>query len=158
MASRAPGLQGPPLLYAQRLLTRGTDRRAGLWNGHSPLRWWAGMATPGRPRSGEEGRRSPGGGPGLGRADRRPLPVRLDKARAGGGEREARGLLRTFTLAFPLSTAAGLQAAKEVLLLQPFCFCAHDAMADYFGVSTQHVTNMIGPQARSNSSRSPTTT
>ena len=57
-------------------------------------------------------------------------------------------LLRAFTLAFPLSTAAGLQAARGgLLLLQPYCFRAHDAMADYFGVSTQHVTNMIGPQA-----------
>ncbi len=52
-----------------------------------------------------------------------------------------------FTLAFPRSTAVGLDAAKEVVILQPYCFRAHDAMSDFFGVTTQHVTTMIGPQA-----------
>ena len=51
------------------------------------------------------------------------------------------------TLAFPRSTAVGLQAAKDLLLLQPYCFRAHDVMCDFAGVSTLHTATLIGSQA-----------
>ena len=34
-------------------------------------------------------------------------------------------------------------------MLQSDCFLAHDAMSDFFGVSTQHVATMAGPAALS---------
>ena len=64
-----------------------------------------------------------------------------------GPQRKLAALLRMFTLAFPRTTSAGLHAANDVVNMEPYCFRAHDAMSEFFGVSTQHVTTMIGPQA-----------
>ena len=47
----------------------------------------------------------------------------------------------------PRGLPSALQSAKEVVLLEPYCFRAHDAMSEFQGVSTQHVATMIGPQA-----------
>ena len=55
--------------------------------------------------------------------------------------------LRMVTVAFPRQTSISLRAASDVVLLQPYCFRAHDAMSAFFGVATQHVTSMIGRQA-----------
>jgi tetratricopeptide (TPR) repeat protein len=33
-----------------------------------------------------------------------------------------------------------------VVNMEPYCFRAHDTMSEFFGVSTQHVTTMLGPQ------------
>ena len=143
------------LLYAQRLLTRGTDRRAGLWNRAFAL---ALVGRHGDALADLEAVKKEGGAQEAAPDWVEPIDAlcRFDSTRLAqveGKHAKLARLLRAFTLAFPLSTAAGLQAAKEVLLLQPYCFRAHDAMADYFGVSTQHVTNMIAPQRWSNSSR-----
>ena len=54
-------------------------------------------------------------------------------------------MLRMFTLAFPRKTSVGLHAANDVVNMEPYCFRAHDTMSEFFGVSTQHVTTMIGP-------------
>jgi tetratricopeptide (TPR) repeat protein len=56
-------------------------------------------------------------------------------------------LLRMFALSYPRSSAAGLNAARAMILQQPYCFRAHDVMSSYHGVSTLHVTTLIGPQA-----------
>ena len=64
-----------------------------------------------------------------------------------GPQAKLAALLRMFALAYPRATAVGLQADRNMILLEPHCFRAHDAMCDFFGVSTQHVSTMIGPQA-----------
>ncbi len=68
-------------------------------------------------------------------------------ARQPGPRVKLAAFLRMVALAFPLWTAAGLQAAKDVVLLEPYCFRAHDTMSTFSGVSTQHVATTIGPQA-----------
>ena len=68
-------------------------------------------------------------------------------ARAGGSQAKLARLLRAVALEVPFSTVAGLKAAEEVVLLQPYCFRAHDLMCEYAGVANQHATNMMGPQA-----------
>jgi tetratricopeptide (TPR) repeat protein len=54
-------------------------------------------------------------------------------------------LLRMVTLEFPRQSAVALQAAKDVVELEPACFRAQDAACDFRGVSTQHVTTTLGP-------------
>ncbi len=68
-------------------------------------------------------------------------------ARVQGPQKKLAAFLRMVTVAFPRRTSIGLRAASDVVLLQPYCFRAHDAMSAFFGVATQHVTSMIGPQA-----------
>ena len=68
-------------------------------------------------------------------------------ARTGGGQVRLAKLLREVALEAPFWTVAGLKAAEEVVLLQPYCFRAHDVMCEYAGVSTQHATNIMGPDA-----------
>ena len=68
-------------------------------------------------------------------------------AQKEGPKAKLAALLCMLTLTFPRNTAIGLQSAKDVVSLQPDCFLAHDAMSDFRGVSTQHMTTMIAPQA-----------
>jgi len=143
--------KGRALLYAQRLVARDPNRPWGLWN-----RAFA-LVLSGRHRDAladlDEAKR---------RAEIKGAPsapdwlevvdafARYDSARLArvqGPQRKLAAMLRMFTLAFPRTTAVGLHAAEDVVILQPYCFRAHDAMSDFFGVSTQHVTTMIGPQA-----------
>ncbi len=64
-----------------------------------------------------------------------------------GPKEKLAALLCMLTLTYPRRTAIGLQSSKDVVLLQPDCFCAHDAMCDSFGVSTQHLSTMAGQEA-----------
>ncbi len=76
--------------------------------------------------------------------------ARYDSRRLAGREgpqAKLAALLRMLALAYPRLTAVGLQADRNMILLEPHCFRAHDAMCDFFGVSTQHVSTVIGPQA-----------
>jgi tetratricopeptide (TPR) repeat protein len=68
-------------------------------------------------------------------------------AEKGGRQAKLAKLLRMLVLAFPRSSAGGLKAAQEVVLLEPFCFRAHDVISDFLGVSTQHVAGTIWSQA-----------
>ena len=47
------------------------------------------------------------------------VAIRPGCARKTGPQAKLAALLRMFTLAFPRSTAVGLQAAKDLVLLQP---------------------------------------
>jgi tetratricopeptide (TPR) repeat protein len=139
------------LLYAQRLLARGASRREGLRNRAFVLalvgRHGDALADLDEAKKADDAKVAAVAPEWAELAD---AYCRNDIARLSqveGQSAKLARLLRMFILAFPRSTAAGLQAAKDVLLLQPYCFRAHDAMADFFGVSTQHVTSMIGPQA-----------
>jgi len=143
--------KGRSLLYAQRCLARDRSMPSGYWN-----RAFA-LALIGRHRDAladlDEAKK---------KAEVKGLPAtpdwievvdafaRYDSARlkrVQGPQAKLAGLLRMFTLAFPRTTAVGLHAANDVVLLEPYCFRAHDAMSDFFGVSTQHATNIMGPQA-----------
>ena len=66
--------------------------------------------------------------------------------RIQGPQKKLAALLRMLTLAFPRTTSAGLHAANDVVDMEPYCFRAHDGMSEFFGVSIQHVTTVIGPQ------------
>ena len=68
-------------------------------------------------------------------------------AQKEGPKTKLAALLCMLTLSFPRTTAIGLQSAGDVVALQPDCFRAHDAMSDFHGVSTQHMTTMIAPAA-----------
>ncbi len=71
--------------------------------------------------------------------------VRRLTGQQGPHERLA-ALLRMITLEFPTTTAISLRAAREVVILDPLCFRAHDAMCQYEGVSNLHVATEVGPQ------------
>ena len=68
-------------------------------------------------------------------------------ARKEGPKAKLAALLCMLSLSYPRSTAIGLQSATDVVALQGDCFRHHDAMTDFFGVSTQHMTTMIAPAA-----------
>jgi tetratricopeptide (TPR) repeat protein len=143
--------KGRALLYAQRLVARSPDQPWSLWN-----RAFA-QALFGRHGNAladldEAKKKTDAKG-----AATAPEWVEVIDAfcrydsprleRVEGPQKKLAALLRMFTLAFPRTTAAGLRAADAVVMMQPFCFRAHDAMSDFTGVSTQHVTTMIAPQA-----------
>jgi tetratricopeptide (TPR) repeat protein len=140
------------LLYAQRLIARDPDAPWGLWHRAFAL---ALAGRHGDALSDLQAARAKAGPAGKGA----PAPpdwldlidayCRFDSARlarAKGPQTKLAALLRMFTLAFPRSTAAGLRAARDIVLLQPYCFRAHDIMSSYHGVSTLHQTTLIGPQ------------
>jgi tetratricopeptide (TPR) repeat protein len=140
------------LLYAQRMIAHHADQPLGLWN-----RAFA-LALIGRHGDAladlEEAKKK---AETVGSTPAAPDWVevvdafaRCDSARMAGvqgAQKRLAALLRMFTLAFPRTTAVGLHAASDVVTLQPYCFRAHDAMSDFFGVSTQHATTMMGPLA-----------
>jgi tetratricopeptide (TPR) repeat protein len=139
------------LLYAQRAALRDPDSPQGLW--YRAFAW----ALVGRHRDALVDLEAAKQKASATKAPAAPEWVELidafaryDSARLAlkeGPYVKLAALLRMLTLSFPRSTTAGLDAAKSVVLLEPHCFRAHDAMSDFFGVSTQHISTMIGPQA-----------
>lgn len=139
------------LLYAQRLLARSPDRADALWSRAFALALFGrhGDALVDLETAKKKGEKA--GSP--------PVPEWVDLvdsfgrhdsaklARVQGAQKKLAAFLRMVTVAFPRRTNVGLRAASDVVLLQPYCFRAHDTMSEFFGVATQHVTSMIGPQA-----------
>ena len=139
------------LLYAQRLVARNRESPWGLW--HRAFAWAlvgrhvdaladlaaAKLKTPGK------------------NAPEAPAWLELvdafshfDSARLAqneGPKNKLAALLCMLTLSYPRNTAIGLSAAKDVAALESDCFLAHDAMCEFFGVSTQHMTTMIAQEA-----------
>jgi tetratricopeptide (TPR) repeat protein len=141
-------LKARALLYAQRLVARGSDRPWGLWH-----RAFA-LALVGRDRDALadlESARKLGG-------DTKDKPAWLELINAlarydtkrfegqkGPGEPQA-ALLRMIGLEYPPGRAINVQASRAVLSLDPLCLLACDAMCEGQGVSTQHVSTALGPQ------------
>ena len=136
------------LLYAQRLVARSPARPWGLWH-----RAFA-LALAGRHRDAladlESARKQPG--------DTKADPAWLDlidafarcdtkrlEGREGPGANLA-ALLRMIALEYPSGRAINVQASRAVMTLAPLCFRACDAMCQGQGVSTQHVSTVLGPQ------------
>ena len=142
--------KGRALLYAQRMIARSPDRPWSLWN-----RAFA-LALVGRHRdaladldlakkkmASKDSSSTPDWVDVID-AFSRFQPTRL--TRVQGPQKKLAALLRMLTLAFPRTTSAGLHAANDVVDMEPYCFRAHDGMSEFFGVSIQHVTTVIGPQ------------
>jgi tetratricopeptide (TPR) repeat protein len=139
------------LLYAQRLVARDSESPWGFW--HRAFAWalvgrhgdaLADLALAKQKSQGKN-------------AGETPEWVELvdafahfdsgSLARKEGPKAKLPALLCMLTLSFPRTITIGLQSAKDVVALQPDCFRAHDAMCDFQGVSTQHMTTMLAPQA-----------
>jgi len=143
--------KGRALLYAQRLVARNPDRPSGLWNRAFALALFGrhrdalADLDDSKKKAGIKGSPSPPDWVEVVDAFAHCDSARL--ARVEGPQKKLAAMLRMFTLAFPRSMAIGLRVASDVVVLQPYCFRAHDLMADFFGVSTQHATTMMGPMA-----------
>lgn len=139
------------LLYAQRLVAREPDHPRGYWHRAFALTLIGrhGDALDdlktARGKAGAKGNPTPPDW-----VDVIEAAARFDSGRLARPQGKAARLatyLRMMALAYPRSTAAGVNAARAMVLQQPYCFRAHDLMSSYHGVSTLHVTTMIGPQA-----------
>ena len=138
------------LLYAQRLTARDSRSPTGLWHRAFALaligRHSDALADLERAKN-VDAKGSPTAPDWLDLVDAycHYDPVLL--AKKAGRQAKLAKLLRMFVLAFPRSSAAGLKAAQEVVLLEPYCFEAHNIISDFMGVSTQHVAATIWAQA-----------
>lgn len=139
------------LLYAQRMVARDPDHPRGLWHRAFALTLVGrhGDAVEDLKAAREKAARKNG----------IEVPdwvevidaaARFDAGRLGRPQgRHARltTFLRMMALAYPRSKAVGVNAARAMVVQQPHCFLAHDLMSSYHGVSTLHLTTMLGPQA-----------
>ncbi len=139
------------LLYAQRMVVRDPESPRGFW--HRAFAW-ALVGRHGDALADMALAKEKAKGP---NAPETPEWVELIDAyshydsgllaRKAGPKAKLASLLCMLTLTYPRTTAIGLQSATDVVALQADCFRAHDAMSDFHGVSTQHMTTMIAPAA-----------
>jgi hypothetical protein len=139
------------LLYAQRLVTRNPEGPWGLW--HRAFAWALvgrhgdALADLAAAKEKAPPKNPPDAPAWLELVDAFAHYDSGRLAQKEGPKAKLAALLCMLTLTFPRDTAISLQSAKDVVALQPDCFLAHDAMSDFRGVSTQHMTTMLAPQA-----------
>ena len=136
------------LLYAERLVARDPKGDWPLWN-RAYVRAMVGMhgdahadlkaaARAGRPSS------QPAW------ADLIQGLAQQDETKLGPGpgvSPKLAALLRMLVMEFPYGTQPSLEAARDVVDLDPECFRACDAMCQASGVSNLHVATTLGPEA-----------
>ncbi len=150
--------QARSLLYAQRMVTREPETPWGLW--HRAFAWaLVGRHADALADLAEAKQKEPGKTP----LEAPGWLVLIDAyahydsgrlAREEGPKNKLAAFLCMLSLGYPRATGVGLQSAKDVVALQSDCFRAHDAMSEFPGVSTQHMTTMIAPRRSSNCSSS----
>jgi tetratricopeptide (TPR) repeat protein len=144
------GFKARSLLYAQRLVARGSKNQWGLWH-----RAFA-EALVGLHKDAIADLAAAETAPAAPGKAVRPSWVALISALArcdakgleakGGPHAKLQSLLRMTLLEFPASPNVTLPAASDVIRLEPDCYRAIDAMCAIQAVSTLHVVTMLGPQ------------
>jgi tetratricopeptide (TPR) repeat protein len=143
--------QARSLLYAQRMITREPESPWGLW--HRAFAWALvgrhadALADLAEAQQKEPGKKPPETPGWIGLIDAYAHYDSGRLAREEGPKNKLAAFLCMLSLGYPRQTGVGLQSAKDVVALQGDCFRAHDVASEFPGVSTQHMTTMIAPQA-----------